>query len=242
MQGCSYAELRPTSAFPIIESPWRTAERFYLHRLDLRPGARAVFHAFHRDCVQRRIRHADRSAITITEGRDPGTVKRFYGLVVETRRRHGLLPQPIAWFSNIMKCLGESASIFSAWKEGKTIAAILTLQHGKTLYYKYGASMAKFHKFGAMPYLLWHAIQGGIENGLEELDLGRSDCDSLGLVTFKERWNAVRSVTSYLRSPVNEPPTTAGKIWMLRTLPTICKYAPTDCLAALGAITYRHFA
>jgi hypothetical protein len=238
----SYAELRPTSALVSIKSRWRTTDRFFIHRLDLRPGARVVFSQFHRDCVQRRIRHAEKSAITITEGRDSDTVSEFYNLVIETRRRHGLLPQPLAWFRNILKCLGESAVIRCAHKDGRPIAAIMTLRHGKRLYYKYGASVAKLHKFGAMPYLLWHAIQVAIESGLEELDLGRSDCGSRGLVTFKERWNAKPSLTSYLRSPVREVPPTSPSVWMNRTLPVICKYAPARCLSALGGVTYRHFA
>jgi Acetyltransferase (GNAT) domain len=242
LEGCSYAELRPTSRLLLSESHWRTTGTFYIHRLDLRPGARVVFSQFHRDCVQRRIRHAEKSAITITEGRDCDTVNEFYNLVVETRRRHGLLPQPLTWFRNILKCLGESAVIRCAHKDGRPIAAILTLRHGKRLYYKYGASVAKFHKFGAMPYLLWHAIQVAIESGLEELDLGRSDCDSRGLVTFKERWNAKPSLTSYLRSPVREVPPTSRSVWMNRTLPIICKYAPAGCLSALGGVMYRHFA
>ena len=242
LEGCSYAELRPAFALPASQAHWRTADGFYLHRLDLRPGAGAVFRDFHRACIQRRIRHAERSGITIQEGRDPEILKEFYDLVVETRRRHGLLPQPILWFRNVVKCLGESAVIRCAYKEGQPIAAILTLQYGRTLYYKYGASVARLHRLGAMPYLLWQAIQAAIEHGLEELDLGRSDCDSPGLVTFKERWNAVRFRSSYLRSPVDGPPPKLSTTWIRRLLPTACKYAPSNCLAVLGGLSYRHFA
>lgn len=240
VEGCNYAELRPPVLLPGIESHWRNTERFYLHRLDLRPGAEALFNCFHRACIQRRIRHAERSGITITEGRDADILKKFYGLIVETRRRHRMLPQPMIWFRNIIKYSGESAAIYCASKNGEPIAAILTLRFGKTLYYKYGGSLARLHRLGAMPLLLWHAIQVGIDDGLEELDLGRSDWGSDGLVTFKERWNAVRSVTSYLRSPGDA--STVGAAWMRRLLPTACKYAPANCLAALASVSYRHFA
>jgi lipid II:glycine glycyltransferase (peptidoglycan interpeptide bridge formation enzyme) len=240
LEGCSYTELRPAVTIPAVESHWRRTERFYLHRLDLRPGVHDLFNSFHRACIQRRILHAEKSGITITEGKDADIQKKFYGLVVETRRRHGVLPQPMVWFRNIMKCLDESAVIYCACKDGQPIAAILTLRFGKTLYYKYGASVARLHKLGAMPLLLWHAIQAGIGDGLEELDMGRSDVGGAGLVTFKERWNAVRSVTSYLRSPGDAPATRAA--WIGRLLPTTCKYAPANCLAALGSVSYRHFA
>ena len=238
----SHVEVRPAFPLAVRQGSWGTSDHFFLHRLDLRRGAGAVFREFHRDCIQRRIRHAERSGITIRAGRDAEILKDFYGLVVETRRRHGLLPQPMLWFTNVMKCMGEAALIHCAYREGQPIAAILTLQYGRTLYYKYGASVARLHRLGAMPYILWQAIQLAIGRGLEELDLGRSDCDSPGLVTFKDRWSAVRSTSAYLRSPVNAPPPTAGTVWIHRLLPVACKYAPANCLAALGAASYRHFA
>src|SRR5580704_13878709 len=58
-ENCKYVELRPTSGLLGIRSDWRTSHGFYLHRLDLRPGATAVFGRFHRDCVRRKIRRAE---------------------------------------------------------------------------------------------------------------------------------------------------------------------------------------
>ncbi len=237
---CKYVELRPTSAFPEIPSNWRSSQVYYFHRLDLRPGASAVFRRFHRDCIQRRIRHAEKHGVVITEGRGPDVLGNFYGLLLQTRRRHGLPPQPMTWFRNLMDCLGESCTLRCAWKEGQPIAAILTLQYGKTLYYKYGASAARFHKFGAMPFLFWHAIQDAISCGLEELDMGRSDFDNLGLVTFKERWAATRSILSYWRSPSDAPRRVCISGWKHDLAREACRYMPEKCLAALGLLAYRH--
>ncbi len=102
----------------------------------------------------------------------------------------------MAWFSNIAASLGQAATIRCAWKDGQPIAAILTLRNRKALNYKYGASVARCHTCGAMPNVFWHAIRDAIRSELEDMDMGRSDCDNLGLVTFKERWNAVRSLIS----------------------------------------------
>ena len=237
---CRYVEVRPVSASPDSFSNWRTSLDYYVHRLDLRPGMNAVFRRFHRDCIQRRIRHAEKQGIVITEGRGPGILANFYGLVMQTRRRHGLPPQPIAWFRNLVDCLGESCTIRCAWKEGEPIAAILTLQYGKSLYYKYGASVARFHKFGAIPYLFWHAIQDAIGRGLEELDMGRSDRDNLGLVAFKERWAATRSILSYWRSPSDAPRRVGIGGWKHDIARGACRCMPQKCLTALGLLAYRH--
>jgi CelD/BcsL family acetyltransferase involved in cellulose biosynthesis len=239
-EDCKYAELRPASVFPSTESEWQATQTFYLHRLDLRPGAREVFRGFHRDSIQRRIRHAEKEGVIVTDGSGSDTVKTFYGLVVQTRRRHGLPPQPIAWFSNLMQCMGKSATIRLAYKAGQAVAGILTLQYEKSLCYKYGASEARFHRLGAIPYLFWHAIQDAIGSGLEELDLGRSACDDLGLVTFKERWNAERSVLSYLRSPPGPTKRFYDNMWRGPLVRTACRCMPDPCLIGLGALFYRH--
>ncbi|HZS55079.1 MAG TPA: GNAT family N-acetyltransferase [Bryobacteraceae bacterium] len=241
LENCSYAEVRSTRAFSTITSHgWPEMRRYFLHRLDLRGGPAMVFSNFHSACVQRRIGRAEKSGISIREGRDPGILKDFYQLVIETRRRHGLLPPPKIWFANVAKYLGRSALIYCAYKDGRAVGAILALEFKNTLYYKNGASLPQFHKLGVMPYLLWHAIHTGIDRGLKVLDWGRSDCDNLGLVTFKERWNAERQPISYLRWPGGRP--SADRTWIRRLLPATCKIAPANCLAALGAFSYRHFA
>ena len=238
-EGCKYVELRPTSTLLGIQTGWRTSKDFYLHRLDLRPGATALFSHFHRDCIRRKIRRAGREGIQITEGKDRDCLTRFYNLVLQTRRRHGLPPQPMAWFSNVVDCLGDSTKIRLAWKGGQPVAGILTLQYGKSVYYKYGASVACFHKFGPMPYLFWHAIQDAIESGFEEFDFGRSECDNIGLVTFKERWNAVRSSLQYLTSPDGAQPVHAN-LWGRRLTGAACRHMPNRCFIALGTFCYSH--
>ena len=239
-EGCKYAELRPVSPLPEIHPCWRADECYYHHFLDLRAGAEALLHQFDRDCIQRRIRHASRSGITVMEGRGLERLKEFYTLVLKTRRRQGLPPQPMRWYRNLVDCLGDSVTIRCAYNGDQPIAAILTLRYKNSLYYKYSASIAQFHRFGAVPYLLWRAIQGAISQGLEQLDLGRSDYDAVGLVAFKRRWNAKSLLTSYLRCPTDARQVITNRGWVRRLARTTCKYMPDTCLAALGNLAYRH--
>jgi hypothetical protein len=240
-EGCRYIEVRPASNSPFAEDSWRPSRTFFLHRLDLRPGATALFEEFHKDCVRRRIRHAEKQNLTVSDGRDPETIKQFFGLLVKTRRRHGLPPQPLAWFQNLIECMGQFATVHLAGKDNQTIAAILTLRYRKTIYYKYGASDARFHDLGAIPYLLWRAIEGAVHEGLEELDMGRSDCDNLGLVQFKERWGAKRSSLVYWELPSYR----SGRLYKDHLLSSLghlaCRHLPDQCLVGLGKLLYRHF-
>jgi hypothetical protein len=240
-ENCDYVELRPSSALTAPPFGFHSCATYYLHRLDLRPGADKLFQRFHRDCIQRKISRAGREGIEITQGRDPEIVRNFFRLVLRTRRRQGLPPQPLAWFGNLMDEMGESATIRCAYKEGQLIVGILTLQHGKSMYYKYGASDERFHRFGAVPSLLWHAIQDAVRSGLQELDMGRSECDNPGLITFKNRWNAEQSALSYWRFPA-EPSQVMGGTWSRKLAQRAFSYMPDNCLAAVGALLYRHIA
>jgi Acetyltransferase (GNAT) domain len=237
--GCRYAEIRPASAQDLLPTDFGIGRRYFLHRLDLRAGATELFRQFHKDCIQRKIRRAEREGLDIRQGRDAGILKQFYGLVVRTRRRQGLPPQPVAWFRNVLDCMGESAVIRLATSNGRPIAGIFTLQYRNCLYYKYGASDARFHNLGAMPFLFWHAIQHAIRQGLEELDMGRSDCNHAGLIAFKEHLGARRSLLAYWRSPPH-PATVSDSAWRQQLGRLFCRYLPSGFLTVAGRLLYRH--
>jgi lipid II:glycine glycyltransferase (peptidoglycan interpeptide bridge formation enzyme) len=87
-----------------------------------------------------------------------------------------------------------------ASKDGRPIAAILTIRFKHALVYKYGGSDSRFNNPG-MQFLLWRTIEEGKEAQLSEFDMGRSDCDDVGLVAFKDRWAAARCQLDYFRYP-----------------------------------------
>jgi CelD/BcsL family acetyltransferase involved in cellulose biosynthesis len=239
-EGCRYVQVRPASNSPFAGDAWNPSQTFFLHRLDLRPGPTTLFEEFHKDCIRRRIRHAEKQNLKASEGRDPESIQEFFGLLVKTRRRHGVPPQPLSWFQNIVECMGQSATVHLARKNGQTIAAILTLRYQKTIYYKYGASDAQFHDLGAIPYLLWRAIEKAVHDGFEELDMGRSDCDNPGLIQFKERWGAQRSLLVYWEFPASR----SGRLYQNHLLSSLahlaCRHLPDQYLEGLGKLFYRH--
>lgn len=239
VKGVSGIEIRPS--IPIegaAASSWQPRS-YSLHKLDIRPPQDEIFGRLHRDCIQRRIRHAERVGVTCTTGVSERMIEEFYRLVVLTRRRQRLPPQPIDWFRNICKCLKGKAKIWLAIKSGQAIGGILTLRHGKTLYYKYGCSDRRFSSFGAMPYLLWKAIREARSNGLEDFDLGRSDWDNPGLIRFKDRWGAVRSTLTYLSTGAKRLSFDSGS-WQVRLAKNIIAHLPPSLLPQVGNAVYRH--
>jgi lipid II:glycine glycyltransferase (peptidoglycan interpeptide bridge formation enzyme) len=196
-----------------------------------------IFRRFHKDSIQRKIRRAERERLTYEEGRDEGILEKFYQLLLQTRRRQQLPPHPRSWFRHLADCLGEKMKIRVASKDGRPIASILTLSFQDVLVYKYGCSDERFHNLGGMHLLFWNAIQEAKNTGAREFDLGRSDPDNPGLITFKERWGARGSQLTYLRYPPHPVRTTS---WKLRAAKTIFSHIPDTFLIAAGKILYRH--
>ena len=146
------------------------------------------------------IRRADRERVVVDQGRSETILQEFYKLMLLTRRRHKLPPQPLAWFRNVIECCGSRVTIYVARVDNRPIASIFMLRHKRSLVYKYGGSDESFHNMGAIPRLFWEAIQDGKSEQLLELDLGRSDQDNEGLTRFKGHLGAARSPLQYWRS------------------------------------------
>jgi hypothetical protein len=234
-----YIELRPlTWSFPDSGS-FRSGKKFYLHTLDLSPSLEELFRSFHKDCIQRKILRAEREHLTYEKGRSKSLLESFYRLLVITRRRQGLPPQPAKWFRHLIRSLGDRLTIHVASKNGVSIASILTLHHKQALVYKYGCSDPRFSNLGATPFLFWKAITEAKASHLSELDMGRSDCDNSGLVTFKDRWGATRSNMAYLVCPSLQSQVTT-RLWQQRMVKYVVTHMPTGLLAATGKMLYKH--
>jgi lipid II:glycine glycyltransferase (peptidoglycan interpeptide bridge formation enzyme) len=237
--GCKYIEIRPLGLQPAGESGLAQSKSFYCHTLDLGPAAAELFHGFHKDCVQRKIHRAEREGLVCEDGRSPELLRKFYSLQITTRRRQQLPPQPFAWFRNLAACMGDKLKIRVASKDGTPVASILTLQHRRTLVYKYGCSDKAFSNLGGMQLLFWQAIQDAKSQGLMEFDLGRSDWENEGLIRFKDRLGATRSTLTYWRYPASSA-AQATSTWKRNAAKRIISCLPDACLSAAGNLLYRH--
>jgi CelD/BcsL family acetyltransferase involved in cellulose biosynthesis len=221
--------------------PFRAAEsrRFVLHTLDLRRPADAVYKGFHPSSTQRAIRRAEREGLEYDAGRSPAHLADLFGLLRLTRRRHGLPPQPLAWFRQLLASFGDRLTIHLARHDGAAVAGILTLTRGNTMVYKYGGSDAAHHARGGMPFLFWRAIQGAQAQGVEQLDLGRSDPGQEGLIAFKDHLGATRSELTYYGIPGRAAG--GARIGLLsRAARRLAAHLPDAALDLTGRVLYRH--
>lgn len=214
-------------------------EEYDFHRIDLRPHLEALFSNFHKSCIQRKIHRAEREGLKYQTGRSESDLTNFYQMLVLTRRRHGLPPQPMKWFRNLKDCFGESMTMHIASKNDQPVAAILTLLYHRTLVYKYGCSDAAFHRLGAMPMLFWKAIQEGKHQGAEEFDLGRSSMDNPGLTAFKQHLGATSSKLTYFRLGRHRAATSTRDSHS-RIASTVFTRIPGRLAQMAGRVLYKH--
>jgi CelD/BcsL family acetyltransferase involved in cellulose biosynthesis len=234
-----YVEVRPRTEALGLADRFEPAQRFYLHRLDLRPDLDVLLRGFHKDSIQRKIRRAEKEGLTYEEGRSERLLRQLWHLLDLTRRRHRAPLQPLAWFRNLVESLGDRMSIHIACKDGQPVAGILTLVHGDTVVYKYGGSDRHLHPLGGMPLLFWKTIQAAKRTGARQLDFGRSDCDNTGLITFKERWGATRSPLTYWRFPGGARSTRDGG-WPIALAQRGLSYLPGPMRRQVGGLLYPH--
>ena len=241
-----YVEVRPMQSFDLMKSRPRTEIFYAFHQLDLAPDLDLLFRNFHKSSIQRKIKKAQAEKITCKEGRTEVFVDGFYELFQRTRKRHRIPPPPRRWFLNLVQCFGDALNIRMAYKDGRAVAAMLTLRHKDTLVYKYGASDPDFHRFGAMHLLYWTAIQEAKMLGLRKFDFGRTDSDQHGLITFKSRWDAKASSLTYLRFGGNGPSTHFFDLsttkWKAKAAKVMVSHLPYPVVSAIGQLLYRHVA
>jgi len=135
--------------------------------------------------------------------------------------------------------MGSRIQIRLARKNGTAIAAVLTLQHGTTVVYKYGCSNEAFQSLGGMPFLFWRMIEESKVSGAERIDFGRSELDNAGLITFKNRIGASRKLLTYYRFG-NPQRAKANFSWESHAVRGMLSSLPDTVLKTAGNFLYKH--
>jgi len=240
-RGLKYIEMRPIAADDWPErAVLGVSTRTRLHQLDLRPAEEELFKAFHDSSIKRKIKRAERESLRCEVGDSDALLDDFYRLVVMTRRKHGLPPQPRAWFRAVLDRLPEIAHVHVAYKDATPTAAIFTLAFGARYIYKYGASDPEQTSSGGTPLLFWRAIQEAKSRGFIWFDMGRTDLGHDGLATFKERFGAEPVPIEYYRWPASTETSDDGPGRLSAIARPVIDRLPDSLLIAAGRVLYRH--
>ena len=190
-------ELRGSDASPAEVVP---STRFYGHSLDLSQGEETLFSGF-ASAVRRAIRKAERSDLVAHVAHNREAVSEFYRLHMQTRRHHGLPPQPKSFFTHIWEEVIRHKMGFVSLValRAKTIAASMFFVLSGNAVYKFGASDKAYQSLRPSNLAMWRGIQFLCGQRAKSLHFGRTSLQHEGLRRFKLAWGTKEEVLSYFR-------------------------------------------
>ncbi len=233
-------ELRGPSHAKMPDAGFSNGTVFYQHIVDLDDAMDSRVQS----SARRAIRKAQNEGVTVRQSISAKDMRRFYDLMVLTRRKHGLLPQPWRFFRNIQRQLmeNEMGLLLVAEHNGKVIAGDLLLRFGDQLVYKFNASDPRYLSVRPNNLLLWQAMQFGRDQGCRTLDLGRCEVDNEGLRRFKLLWGSREEQLPYYHYPADEGSSSLLASRTARTaLQLFVRFSPGPVLQAAGSVLYRSF-
>lgn len=225
----------------ICQTSAKPAVTFYGHELDLRAGTEELFARF-ASSVRGAIRKAERSNLTVQIARNMEAMMQFYRLHGQSRRRHGLPPQPVSFFRNIHEELIKSGHGFVvvAKNSARTIASAVFFQLGKKASYKFGASDERFHSLRANNLVIWEAIKSLAQNGVEVLHFGRTSMENLGLRKFKLAWGTAEEMIECFRFDLAADEWVTARSRLVGFHNEIFRRLPLAVNRMAGALIYPH--
>ncbi len=116
---------------------------FYGHTLQLCDDEKHLF-AGCKSEIRTAVRKAEHAGLQVEISQRLDSVHTFFRLYCQTRKKHGLPPQPFSFFENVYRLVlnRNEGFIVTSWSGQTPIAAALFVHLGKRLIYKLAASEA----------------------------------------------------------------------------------------------------
>lgn len=237
-KGWKYIEFRGGNGLPEQTPP---SVSFYSHRADLVTSQSRLFESLDSG-TRRAIRKAEKSGVKVEVLNTQQSVQTYYDLHCLTRKRHGLPPQPLAFFRQIFENILAKGQGFVALAthEKKPIAGAVYFHLGDRAIYKYGASDLRFKEFRANNLVMWEAMRWCAAQGLASLDFGRTSIGNEGLRRFKLQFGAREEMIHYYRFDYRSNSFVVCKDnaegWFNRFFGVM----PIGMLRIIGSLLYKH--
>jgi lipid II:glycine glycyltransferase (peptidoglycan interpeptide bridge formation enzyme) len=143
---------------------------------------------------RRNVKKADKAGVEVSAG-TADDLAEFHALYVETARRDGFTPRPLAYFASMWDAMRAEdprrIRLYLARHEGDLVAATTMVQVGRHAWYSYGASSTAKREVRGSNAVQWRMIRDALADGAAVYDLrGITDTISeddphYGLIQFK---------------------------------------------------------
>jgi len=213
--------------------------RFVGHEVSLTGGAEVILSRCE-SSVRRAIRKAEKSKVRTDVFRSLDSVRTYYKLHCQTRRKHGVPPQAFSFFKSIFEYVIKPGGGFVclAHHEDRPVAAGIFLHHGRVGMYKFGASdEASLHLRGN-DLVMWAAMRACSALGCDVFSMGRTAPENGGLRRFKCGFGAQEKQIVYhrydLRREAFVVESSQTGAWVSRLL----RLMPMPVFRGIGRILY----
>lgn len=226
---------------PRLEPGANASVSFLAHSLDLRGGPDKLLAGFD-SSVRRALRKAERGGLEIGVRSDRAAIFIFYRLHTRTRRKHGLPPQPLAFFLNIHEEVIKKGLGFVAVATDNSgpVAAAIFFQHGNRAVYKFGASDERRQTSRANNLVMWAGIQTLAERGFESLHFGRTSLGNEGLRRYKLGWGTTETTLDYFKFDLRADAWVTGRDEAYGTHNAVFSRLPLALNRLFGRLIYPH--
>ncbi len=215
---------------------------FFGHTLDLTRSEQEIFASF-RESNRRNINKAARDGVKAAIDNSMCGIGIYYRLHCNTRRMHGLPPQPFSFFKKIQELVinqGNGITML-AWSGSTPVAGAIFFHFAGKAVYKYGASERIYQHLRPNNLLMWEAVRYYSEKGLKSLDFGRTETENQGLLQFKRGWGTTENTIRYFRYDLRKEAFAGNmKSRLHGRHNAIFRHTPIPLLKLAGSILYRH--
>ena len=187
---------------------------------------------------------AESEGVTVEITQSLEAVRDFYRLQCLTRKRHGLPPQPWAFFVNIHRhILSQNLGMIAvASHSGRKIAASVYFFLGGRAIYKYGASDFAWQQLRGPNLVMWEAMKWLARKGSKRLNLGKTSLSNEGLRRFKLNLGAHEEHVGYVKFDLRHGRFVTETDGVEGWHNTIFRAMPVFASRAAGSLLYRHWA
>jgi len=213
---------------------------FRKHTLKLSSDVDLIFKGL-KGSVKRNIKRAQKEQIQVRISNTVDAIDAFWELNCQTRKSHGLPPQPIRFFNNIFKHVIANGMGFIAvaLHRMKVVAGAVYFHWNGKAIYKYGASDRRFLDLRPNNLIMWEAIRRYSEAGYSSFDLGRTEKENTGLMQFKRGWGADERELYYFKYNLRKNRYDAA-VTGAKSSYVLFKHLPLPVLRMTGNLLYRH--
>jgi hypothetical protein len=216
---------------------------YYCHTLKLDNDEERLLSTFSNG-TKGNIKKAVKEGVEVTVSQTGESLDLFFKLHSLTRKRHGVPPQPFAFFITVLRHVlsANNGIIVLATLKGRPIAGAMFFHFGTQAVYKYAASDFEFQNVRANNLVMWEAVKWYCRNRYTRMNLGRTEPDNDGLRHFKSGWGTCEKILKYYKYDFTKNAYVKDNPRSQEIFTAIFRSMPLPVLNAVGSFLYKYVA